>query len=200
MKLLTSGWMLAGVAALLNLGTTGGLIYLQRESIVSAVAPPVAKEVKPRFWSFRADEVDALISELKDQRSKLTSRQTELDKVAAHIESEKQELEKTRAEIGTMRDEISAQIPDIQESERKNLKTLAQTYAAMSPASVVAIFGEMDEMMCVKVLSLMKPDKVGAILQEMSQQQEKDDSMVKRAARISNKLRLMKAEQKPALP
>ena len=197
MKLLTSGWTLAALAAVLNIGATGGLIYLQRESIFTVAPALDTKQSQPRFWSFRAEEVDALISELKSERTKLVSRQTEMDKVAAHIDSEKQELEKTRAEIGAMRDEISAEIPQIQESERKNLKVLAQTYADMSPLAAVSILSEMDETACVKLLSLMKPDKVGAILQEMSAQQSKDETMLKRAAHISDKLRLMKAELKP---
>ena len=189
--------MLAAVAAILNLGTTGGLIYLQRESVFAVAPAGSDKAAQPKFWSFRADEVDALIADLKSERAKLIQRQTELDKVAAHVESEKKELEKTRTEIGAMRDEITAEIPEIQDSERKNLKTLAQSYSAMSATAAVAIFAEMDETACVKLLALMKPDKVGAILQEMSAQQSKDETMTKRAARISDKLRLIKDEMKP---
>jgi len=195
MKLLKSGWMLALLAALLNVGTTGGLIFLQREIIFLAPSKLVHDDGKPRFWSFRADEVEALISALNSERAKLIARQTQLDKIAAHVEAEKQELEKTRQEIGAMRDQLTAAVPEIQESERKNLKTLAQTYAAMNPTGAVAIFRQMDDGMCVKILSLMKPDKVGEILQEMSLQ-DKDDSLTKRAARISDKLRLMKLPAK----
>jgi len=196
MKILNTGWFLAVMAALLNIGTTGGLMYLQRELIFAAPAQAAHADAKPRFWSFRAEDVDNLISELKSERAKLVSRQTELDKVSAHIEAEKQELEKTRQDVAAMRDQISAAVPEIQESERKNLKTLAQTYSAMSPTAAVAIFRQMDDPMCVKVLALMKPDKVGEVLQEMSTQ-DKDDTLTKRAARISDRLRLMKAPPKP---
>jgi flagellar motility protein MotE (MotC chaperone) len=196
MKLLTSGWTLAILAALLNIGTTGGLIYFERDSILHSAAASGAKDALPRFWSFRADEVDALVAELKEERARLQTRQTELDKVAAHIEAERQELEKTRADVVAMQDEITAQIPQIQDSERKNLKSLAQTYSGITPTAVVAIFREMDDMTCVKLLSQMKPDKVAAILEEMSQE-DKDQTMTKRAARISDKLRLVLAEPKP---
>ena len=195
MKLFKSGWMLAALAAFMNIGTTGALIFLQREIIFVAPSGPGHADNKPRFWSFRADDVEALVTELKAQRAKLVLRQTELDKVAAHIEAEKLELEKTRQDVGAMRDEIAEKVPEIQESERKNLKTLAQTYAAMTPTSVVAIFRQMDDSVCVKVLSLMKPEKTGEILQEMSTQ-DKDDTLTKRAARISDRLRLMKAPPK----
>jgi flagellar motility protein MotE (MotC chaperone) len=197
MKLLTSGWALALIAALLNLGTTGGLILAESNAILHP-AGPAGKDVTPRFWSFRSDDVDALVADLNDQRVKLVQRQTELDKLAAHIESERQELEKTRSDIAAMRDEISAEIPQFQESERKNMKTLAQTYSDVTPVAAVAIFREMDETTCAKLLSLMKPDKVAAILEEMSQE-DKDDTMTKRAARISDKLRLMKNDPKPQI-
>jgi len=196
MKLPFSGWALAIIAALLNIGTTGGLIYVQRDAILYGPAGAKATEALPRFWSFRPDEVEALISELQAQRTKLLQRQDELDKLAAHIEAERQELEKTRADVVTMQNAMSAEIPEIQDSERKNLKTLAVTYAVITPNAAVAIFREMDEMTCAKLLSQMKPDKVGAILEEMSQE-DKDGSMTKRAARISDMLRLMLSDPKP---
>jgi flagellar motility protein MotE (MotC chaperone) len=187
MKLLKSGWVLAILAALLSIGTTGGLIYLQRETIFTPPSEAGAKDGKPYFWSFRAEDVDAFVAELKQERTKLVERQAELDKVAAHVEAEKAELEKTREDVGAMRDALSVEIPEIQESERKNLKTLAQTYSSMSPDAAVAILEQMDDTMCVKILSLMKPDKVGGILEGMSA-----GASAKRAALISEKLRLVK--------
>jgi hypothetical protein len=193
MNMLKSGWVLAILAALLNLGTTGGVLLMERNAIVNGGdSGPKGKTnaTAPYFWSFRPDEVEALITDLQHQREGLVERQTELDKLAAHIEAEKQELEKTRADIVAMRDSINDEIPQIQDSEKKNLKTLAATYSGINPQAVVAIFRQMDEGTCVKLLSQMKNDKVAAILQEMSIE-DKDDSMTKRAARISDKLRLL---------
>ena len=195
MKLLTSGWVLAVLAALMNLGLTGGLIYCEKDSILHGDTAATAAAKTPRFWSFHAEEVDALIAELKDEQVKMETRQTELDNVAAHLNAEKEELEKTRTDVVAMQDEISTEVVQIQDSEKKNVKTLAQTYASMSPTAVVAIFRDLDEIMCVKVLSQMKPDKVGAILEEMSQ----DETMTKRAASISDKLSLMKNDPKPQI-
>jgi len=198
MKLLHSGWLVAALAALLNFATTATLIYLQRELLFTTPPGQDQPQAKPRFWSFRAEEVDALITELKAQRAKMVLHQSELDKVAAHIEAERQELEKTRSDVAAMRDEISAEMPQIQQAEQKNLKILSQSYATMTPTATVAIFKEMDETACVKLLALMKPEKVGAILQEMSLQ-DKDETMIKRAARISDKLRLVRVPEKPKI-
>jgi flagellar motility protein MotE (MotC chaperone) len=198
MKLLNSGIVLAIIGAIMSLGTTAGLLYTQREAIFGTQkVAPVGTLPLSHLWGFDAQEVDALVAELKTERVKLVERQTDLDRVAAHVEAEKRELETTRAEVAAMRDEISAEIPKVQDSEKKNLKTLAQTYSTMAPTAVVAIFHDMDDSLCVKLLSLMKPAIVGAILQEMSLQ-DKDDTLTKRAARISDKLRLILSEPKPA--
>ena len=94
--------------------------------------------------------------------------------------------------------EIDQQVVEIQERELKNLKTLAQTYSAMNPSAVVAIFRELDENMAVKVLSFMKADRVGPILGEMSKAVDaaSGETMAKRAARITDKLRLLKPLKK----
>jgi flagellar motility protein MotE (MotC chaperone) len=200
MKALRSPLVLALLAGLLFLGTTFGVLYLQRDALLNsgdATPEALAKTAVPqRLFSFHADEVDALAAELKDQREKLDARQAGLDKLATRLDAEKQELERTRGEIKSMRDEIAKSIPQIQESEARNLKTLAQTYSNMTPQAAVAIFREMDEMMTVKILAAMKADKVGAVLQEMARAQTGDDAMAKRAARISDKLRLLKQPKK----
>ena len=64
----------------------------------------------------------------------------------------------------------------------------------------VAIFREMDENMAVKILSMMKPENVAPILGEMTKAPARpgEESMARRAARISDKLRLIKPLEKKA--
>jgi flagellar motility protein MotE (MotC chaperone) len=141
--------------------------------------------------------VDSLIAELKHQRDQLDKRDADMDQTAAHIEAERQELEKVKTSIRAMRDEIAKEIPQLQEAELKNLKSLAQTYSAMKPPAAVTIFRETDDMTVVKILSLMKPESVAPILEEMSRTQDNDQTMAPRAARISDKLRLVKPVKSP---
>ena len=188
MKFLTTNWGIAILAVMLGLGTTAGLLYAGR----SAFQPARKEPLPPRLWSFKTEEVDSLIAELKLERAKLDKRDADMDQTAAHIEAERQELEKVKATIQAMRDEIAKEVPELQEAELKNLKGLAQTYSDVTPASAVTIFREMDDVTVIKILSLMKPDKVGGILEQMSHTQDNDISMAKRAARISDKLRLVK--------
>jgi hypothetical protein len=162
-------------------------------------APPVAEsKLPPRLWNFNSDAVNELIGNLEKGREKLAADEKNLVTLKSQLDSEKAELGKLRSELEQMRTEIDERVLEIQESEVKNLKTLAQTYSAMPPAQAVAIFREMDENMVVKILASMKVDRTGPILGEMSKGQDKpgEDSMAKRAARISDKLRLIKPLKK----
>ncbi len=162
-------------------------------------APPVElTKLPPRLWNFNSDAVNQLIADLKTGREKLSTDEKNLVTLKAQLEAEKAELAKTREELELMRKEIDDRVLEIQENEIVNLKTLAKTYSAMPAPAAVNIFREMDENMVVKILSCMKVEFSGPILGEMSKVQTKpgEESMATRAARISDKLRLIKPVKK----
>jgi len=161
--------------------------------------PPELTKLPPRLWSFNSDAVTQMIADLKASREKVSADEKGLVTLKSQIDAEKAELAKLREEIEGMRKEIDERVLEIQEDEVKNLKTLALTYGAMAPAAAVSIFREMDENMVVKILSCMKVDRTGPILGEMGKITEKpgEEPMAKRAARISDKLRLIKPLKKP---
>ena len=183
--------IIALLAAILNIGTTAGLIYLKGDKFNAAAGLLEQKPLPVTLWSFQPTAVDTMVQELKVEREKLDARETDLGKLAARIASEKQELEKVRANIESMRDEISQKIPRVEASEAKNLKGLAKTYTSIKPSAAVAIFKEMSDDNVVKILSFMKAETAGAILSEMAKQHDDEETMPKRAARISDKLRLL---------
>jgi flagellar motility protein MotE (MotC chaperone) len=142
-------------------------------------------------WDFWTIEIDNLTSELKEEKARLRQQADSLDQRAARIESEKQELEKLRSEIAATRQEIDQRVIAINTDEAKNLRSLAQTYSTLTPHAAVAIIRDMDDTTVVKILSLMKPDVVGPIFEEMAG----DGSLAQHAAVLSDKLRLMKSGQ-----
>lgn len=193
MRFLKSGWGLGGLAVILSLGTTAGVIYKHRNELSVAQVPErVVVEAPPVLWSFKFQDIENLFDDLKAQRKRLEEREVELEKAGAQLASEKSELNKMRSEIELLRKELSDAIIQVQEQEYKNLKSLAQTYSNVSPQAAVTIFSEMDDAMAVKILSLMKADKVGGIFQEMAKHATKDAEVAKRAARLSDRLRLLK--------
>jgi len=142
-------------------------------------------------WDFWTIEIDNLTSDLKEEKARLRQQADSLDQRAARIEAEKQELEKLRSEIAGMRQEIDQRVIAINTDEAKNLRSLAQTYSTLTPHAAVAIIREMDDTTVVKILSLMKPDVVGPIFEEMAG----DNALAQHAAVLSDKLRLMKSGQ-----
>lgn len=200
MKFLGSPLGLVLLGLILNAATTAGLLLAHPE----AFRPPEAststvgkrfpeEKPAPKPWNFHPPEVDTLIKELKTERENLATREKELVQGRSQLTAEQEELKKTREEIQGMREEIAKHLVQIEEGELKNLKSLATTYANIAPAAMVAIFKEMDETLTVKLLSLMKPDKVASVLGEMARTRGTDgeDTMAKRAARVSDKLRLI---------
>jgi flagellar motility protein MotE (MotC chaperone) len=172
------------------------LLYLRGDRFNATAGLLEDKPLPITLWTFKSAPVDNLVHELKKEKEELDARETDLGKLEARVQSEKKELEKVRSDIEAMRDEISQRIPRIEESEAKNVKDLAKTYSSVKPTAAVAIFKEMSDDSVVKILSFMKAETAGAILAEMSRQQEKDESMAKRAARISDKLRLLEPLKK----
>ena len=199
MKLLTSPWGIALLAMFLNLGTTVLMLLPAIGALQDTYEEiPEKTSMAARMWGFKTEAVDDLIKELETERTKLEEGQKGVLAVQSQNAADREELEKVRGEIKAMRAEIDDKVVEIQEQELKNLKTLAQTYSAMNPAAVVAIFRELDENMAVKVLSFMKADRVGPILGEMSKgiDTASGETMAKRAARITDKLRLLKPLKK----
>jgi len=167
--------------------------------VAQAIASHIqkAKTSKVQGWDFWTIEVDNLASELKDEKARLAKQSDLLDQRAARLAGEQQELEKVRSSIEGMRKEIADKVIEIQADEGKNLRGLSQTYANLSPKAAVAIIREMDDVTVVKILSLMKPDIIAPIFEEMSKTSDKDGLLAHRAAVISEKLRLMKSNKAP---
>lgn len=162
---------------------------------IASIPPPVVVEGKAQGWDFWTIEIEGLSSELKEERARLRSQAETLNQRAARLASEQQELAKIRADIEAMRAEIGRRVIEITADEAKNLRSLAQTYSNLTPGAAVAILREMDDTTVVKILSLMKSDVVGPIFEEMANTPGPDGSMAKRAAALSEKLRLMKSNK-----
>jgi flagellar motility protein MotE (MotC chaperone) len=188
--------ILAGSAV--GLGWFWQAASLMVQQAVEARPAPLVAEGKEHGWDFWTIEIDGLAAELKVEKARLRAQADGLNQRSARLDAEQAELAKVRAEIESMRTEINRKVIEITADELKNLKALSQTYSSLSPRAAVAIFKEMDDTTAVKILSLMKSDIVGPIFEEMARTQGPDGPLAKRAAILSEKLRLMKAN-KPAV-
>lgn len=194
--------LLAAVAGLL-LSTALGvhLVWRAGESLLAQTVVPKEKPLEletERGWDFWTIEIENLSTELRGERSRQRQLADELDQRAGRIAAEERELAKVRAELEATRADLSSRIVELTNEETRNLKSLAQTYSNLTPRAAVAIIRELDDGMAVKILSLMKPDIVGPIFEEMSRTPGDDGTLSARAAELSNRLRLIKAAKAEA--
>lgn len=194
-------WLIATLALVLHLGTCVGIIYLRWESIVRPEIAKLKKSIdypKKRMWTFDSSTVSNLVIELKAEREKLKEREKDLAATSARVQAERAELDSVRAGIEAMKQEVEQSITEVKASEAGNLRSLAKTYSALSPTATVAIFAELDDQTVVKILSLMRADKVAPILESMTRAQIEGESQAKRAAHFSDLLRLMRTKKEEA--
>jgi len=150
-----------------------------------------------RGWDFWTIEIDNLSNELKEERARLRKQSEQLDLRAARAVADEKELAKVRADVERLRKEIADKVVEISADEAKNIRSLSQTYTSLSPKAAMTILKEIDDVTAVKILSLMKAETVGPIFEEMAKTAGPDGSLARRAALLSEKLRMMKVS-KPA--
>ena len=199
--MLAAPWFLALVGLLSSL-VIGVTMMMSAQKKIVATPPPVAtapvveeKPVPPQtVFSFHTNELVEMVEDLKKQKQKILEEQKDVKALAARTMADRQEVEKIRQEIKDLRSDLDKRVVEVQQEEVKNLDSLASTYTAMPPGAAVAIFREMEEDQVVKILAAMKSKAVASILSEMGRTVDKagEESVARRAARITDKLRLMK--------
>ena len=199
MKRLFQSSLLTGLlAVVLFFGIQGYLVFRFLRT-PHEIPPARTAEIEPGeparfYWDFWTPEIDAFVDDLRVQRQALEDRKAELAGIEARVVAERLELEKTRQRLEAFRSSLEESIVEVGLTEEKNLKTLAQTYSNIPPDAALMILREMEDDVVVKILMHMKPDVVGAILEEMTVQADDTGLLVKRAAILSNRLRLARRE------
>jgi flagellar motility protein MotE (MotC chaperone) len=182
-------------------GLSVGLFWFWRaaDAVYATVIARHAAQVEARKpaapWGFWTIEMENVASELKEERARVKEQADQLTQREARLATERQELEKVRAQIEGLRREVATKVVEIESGEAKNLRTLAQTYTSLTPRAAVTIFRDMDDVTVVKILSLMKSESVAPIFEEMSRASAADPSLARRAATLSEKLRLVRTAQ-----
>jgi flagellar motility protein MotE (MotC chaperone) len=185
-RLLKSNWTASTLGTLLYLLITWMLCRpLAQVPIVAA------REIKPRTvsasWAFSNPEVDQLISELKEEKQALATKEKELKDLAARLQTERAELCQITQTVYQLQQDFDSNITRVREDEVGNLKKLAKNYSAMTPEGAAAIFNALDDGTVVRVMSFMKESDTAPILEFMAKQSA---AQAKRVAAISERIRL----------
>lgn len=188
--------VVSGLSLALSVGLGVALCWRALEPAVAQAAlarkPKEPTELKKRGWDFWTIEIENLSNELKEERVRLRKQSELLDQRSARLAAEEKEFAKLRADVEALRKQITDRVLEVSADEAANLRSLSKTYGTLTPKAVVDILKEMDDNTAVKILSLMKAETVGPIFEEMSRRPAAE-GMAKRAAQLSEKLRLMKA-------
>ncbi len=157
------------------------------------------EEPKPFEWGFASEYITQLERELHERIILLDSREEELNAYEARLGADRAEIEEIKNQVEMMREHLLEGVVKLEASETENLKRLAKTYATLTPDATVNIFRELDDSTVVKILFFMKSDTVGAVLQEMATANGGVADQVRRAAKISDMLRLFTDNSKDNL-
>ena len=203
-KLASNPLVLIVLGLVLGVGTGLGFFWTAAMPLVQQARAAKTQHVtagKPDApWDFWTIEIENLANELKDVRAALKKREEEIVVREARLAAERQELAKQRGELEALRTEISSKMTEIQADELKNLKNLTQLYSNLTPKATLTIFNQMDDATVVKLLALMKTDVVGPLFEEMTKQAAGDPAVAKRAALLTERLRLYKSTKTAAAP
>jgi flagellar motility protein MotE (MotC chaperone) len=172
--------------------------FVQLAAATRAERAEAARPEKP--WDFWTPEMEQVARELAEQRTRFGTRESELAARESRLAEERKQIEEARRQVELLRAEIDSRLMRIEAEEIKNLKTLVATYSRLSPASAVAIFREMDDVLVAKLLSLMKPETCSAILEELSRDPGPENINVRRAAELTERLRMLQSAPPSGTP
>jgi len=193
MRLLNAPWFLALLALALVLGTQAVAFKIYWKELFP---PPKdillvhRQDPSPLHWSFSTEEIEALQRELESRLQKAKEKESFLANYEARLEADRAEVEDMMRNVEIMRDSLLQDVIRLEEAEQRNLKTLAKTYSELDAPATVNIFNELDDATVVKIMFFMKPDIVAEILEEMATRQGANGALVRRAAKLSDMLRL----------
>jgi flagellar motility protein MotE (MotC chaperone) len=196
-RLLQSKWMAIALGSVAYCLTTWLCLEPQKQlgRIAEELRPPArTRSGSGPSWDFDNPEMAQLIAELKDQREALRARAQQLDELEARLNAERQEIYAVTQTVSQLKSNIEATVTWVGEEEVVNLKKLAKVYGTMSPEGAARILREMEDEQVVKVLALMKEPESAPILEGLSQGGKEES---KRAALLSNRLRLTIASKNP---
>ena len=198
MKFLQSKLFAAILGAILFLLSTA---FLTTRDLAST--PPLEEEtaggpqasLNGPSWAFFNPELDQIIEDLKAERDAVAAKDKQLTELAVRLRAERAELDDALKNIKTLHEQVDRDVFRIKEDEAVNLKKLAKMYANMAPSEAAKILRELDDVVVVKILTLMKEPETALVLESFARLGEME---TKRAAALSESLRAAVSNKTPA--
>ena len=177
----------------------GGLLFLLTSAFLTTkgIAPIEPAEgghhegeeepsINGPSWTFFNPEMEQIMGELKSERESLATKEKQLKELETRLGAERSELDDELKKIRAIQAKVDRDVLRIKEDEAGNLKKLAKMYATMEPAGAAKILRELDDVVVVKILTLMKEAETALVLESFARMGEAE---TKRAALLSENLR-----------
>lgn len=179
--------MLGGLLFLLTSAflTTQGLARLPQVVVEHGEVAP-EPSINGPSWTFFNPEMEQIVGELKSERDTVAIKEKQLAELAARLRAERAELDEELKKMKAIQAKVDRDVMRIKDDEAGNLKKLAKMYAIMDPAGAAKIMRELDDVVVVKILTLMKEPEVALVLESFARM---GDPETKRAAQLSESLR-----------
>ena len=188
MKFLQSKLFAAILGAMMFLLTTAFLTTSGLKPVGHADGTDEERHVanKGPSWTFFNPELDQIVAELKAERDAMVAKEKQMAEFGARLKAERAELDAALTNVKNLQQQVDRDVFRIKADEAGNLKKLAKMYAAMEPAGAAKILRELDDVIVVKILTLMKEPETAVILESFARL---GDAETKRAAGFSESLR-----------
>ena len=161
------------------------ILQEQRQKQTEVLAKKEKEKNKISIWDKQVKDFTGLLAQLETARNQQEIREKQLKAFEDQLKNEREALNVLKQSIEILQSELERRLIKVQESEVKNLKTLAESYTNMTPESVAKIFEESEETSVIKIMHFLAPETLGAILQVMSKEISKDE---KAGAKINHLL------------
>jgi flagellar motility protein MotE (MotC chaperone) len=183
-RILQSGWFVALLGCALYLGTTIAVLSPSKFAGAQFVQPDYSAEDDPS-WRFRNPEFNEWVSQIQNEKERLSVREQELDEWQTRLNTELQEISTVTQMVCQLQSDFDKNVVRFKAQETDNVKHQAKLISAMSPEGAVAIFDQMSDDDVVRILFVMKPDEGSAILDTLSKMGPDE---AKRAAILTERL------------
>lgn len=157
----------------------------KQQKQAEALAKKEREKNKIGIWDKQVKDFTGLLAQLETAKHQQEIREQELNAFEDQLKNEREALNVLKQSIEILQSELERRLVKVQESEMKNLKVLAESYANMTPESVAKIFEESEESSVIKIMHFLAPETLGAVLQVMAKEISKDE---KSGAKINHLL------------
>lgn len=151
--------------------TSGGQNDTQDQNSQETEDEPARQNTRPPMIVGLPDSEEMeLITQLRERRVELESRETQLDLQARLLESTEKRINDKIVQLEELEDRIKSHLRLFEEKETEQLQSIVSIYETMKPKEAAPRFEALSLQTQLDLVQLMNPRKVAALMEKMTPQ------------------------------